>query len=839
MKIHFLLFILIFCNATWASNDGSKKVSTPPLPQWLKHINVPSQDAIHEDECSGGIGYLLYDRQHHLEKREWYTHFVYKIITDEGVEDASSISLSFDPSYQQLKIHHVNIVRDGKIIPRLKKNKIKITQNEPDAKYHIYDGRLTATLIIPGTRKGDIIDYAYTKTGSNPIFDGKYYGEFTTQFSVPVLYQHIRIITDPSRELNIKYRNNAEKASVSEQNGLKTMEWELSDNSVLIQEENVPSWFNPNKQILISEFENWEEVVKWGLNIYKTDEQQNKALTQFINQLKKEPTKEEQLVKALDFVQNEIRYVGLEDGIGAIKPFPPAEVFEKRYGDCKDKTLLLCYILNKLSIKAWPVLINSSERKFVTEYPPGGRCFDHIVTVVQLNGKTLWYDATISQQGGKYDNRWFPDYQYGLVIREGDIALTHIPYTSDYRMEIEDYYETHTYDSTWINYRVTTDYWGGKADDMRRWFQDRSKKEINKLYLDYYTNNFKQISLDSSIVYTDDLTNNHFQTIERYRIKNFWEKVDTTDQSTLKAFVYPQPIRDELEQYGTDRKMPLRLDFPTDLHQRIIMKMPDTWSITPEVVTFNDAGIEYKSNVWDADTTIYFDYHYKVTADHCPASKAETNRNITDKIIDDLGYNLTYDPYKASRLADYRINYPLLLLGILIFSFSLYMAFRYFQSVQRPFDNSENLPMEIGGWLVLVAITVAIAPLVRAFELFDGDYINQATWEGISSSDYTSYNSKLAFLYVVEYAYNILILVFSVLTAILFFQRRKEAPGLLKILYLAFALSAIIISSGLVWAGTSEFDFETIKDIIQKSITACIWIPYFTYSTRVKATFVK
>jgi hypothetical protein len=36
----------------------------------------------------------------------------------------------------------------------------------------------------------------------------------------------------------------------------------------------------------------------------------------------------------------EIRYTGLELGSGAYRPTPPAEVLRRRYGDCKDKTLL-------------------------------------------------------------------------------------------------------------------------------------------------------------------------------------------------------------------------------------------------------------------------------------------------------------------------------------------------------------------------------------------------------------------------------------------------------------------------------------------------------------------
>ncbi|HLJ77880.1 MAG TPA: DUF3857 domain-containing protein, partial [Acidobacteriaceae bacterium] len=47
------------------------------------------------------------------------------------------------------------------------------------------------------------------------------------------------------------------------------------------------------------------------------------------------------LTKISDFMQQQIRYVGIEVGIGGWQPHPAADVFRYRYGDCKDKATLL------------------------------------------------------------------------------------------------------------------------------------------------------------------------------------------------------------------------------------------------------------------------------------------------------------------------------------------------------------------------------------------------------------------------------------------------------------------------------------------------------------------
>ena len=52
------------------------------------------------------------------------------------------------------------------------------------------------------------------------------------------------------------------------------------------------------------------------------------------------------------FMQREIRYVGIEIGIGGLQPHPAADVFHHRYGDCKDKATLLIAMLNAVGVRA-------------------------------------------------------------------------------------------------------------------------------------------------------------------------------------------------------------------------------------------------------------------------------------------------------------------------------------------------------------------------------------------------------------------------------------------------------------------------------------------------------
>jgi hypothetical protein len=68
--------------------------------------------------------------------------------------------------------------------------------------------------------------------------------------------------------------------------------------------------------------------------------------------------------KVAQFMQREIRYVGIEIGIGGLQPHPAADIFRNRYGDCKDKATLLIAMLNAVGVRGTWVLVDT-HRGFV------------------------------------------------------------------------------------------------------------------------------------------------------------------------------------------------------------------------------------------------------------------------------------------------------------------------------------------------------------------------------------------------------------------------------------------------------------------------------------------
>ncbi len=82
------------------------------------------------------------------------------------------------------------------------------------------------------------------------------------------------------------------------------------------------------------------------------------------------------------FMQREIRYVGIEIGIGGLQPHPAADVFKYRYGDCKDKATLLIAMLNAVGVRATWVLVDT-HRGFIDPALPSVQG-NHAIAAIEM-----------------------------------------------------------------------------------------------------------------------------------------------------------------------------------------------------------------------------------------------------------------------------------------------------------------------------------------------------------------------------------------------------------------------------------------------------------------------
>jgi hypothetical protein len=122
-----------------------------------------------------------------------------------------------------------------------------------------------------------------------------------------------------------------------------------------------------------------------------------------VDQLTDGLTEKEKIKAIYYWVQQNIRYVAYIDGYKGFIPAPPAEVFNKRFGDCKGMSVLLQKMLELAGIQAHLAWVGTRDIPYSYEQCPLPTVDNHMVVALDYNNQTLILDATFNYLDlGKY-----------------------------------------------------------------------------------------------------------------------------------------------------------------------------------------------------------------------------------------------------------------------------------------------------------------------------------------------------------------------------------------------------------------------------------------------------
>src|SRR5215813_7300297 len=102
-----LLLILLFASSARAAvrADDAAQFDVHPAPAWIDAVAVDTRAA--NGSARSGIDGLLEDHQVRVSGANVDEYFrrVHRVVTSAGVQNASELSIDFDPSYQRLVLH--------------------------------------------------------------------------------------------------------------------------------------------------------------------------------------------------------------------------------------------------------------------------------------------------------------------------------------------------------------------------------------------------------------------------------------------------------------------------------------------------------------------------------------------------------------------------------------------------------------------------------------------------------------------------------------------------------------------------------------------------------------
>jgi transglutaminase-like putative cysteine protease len=618
-----------------ASAAAKPNFTVQPPPAWVLPAATPQTTDSNAADAESGVRYLVDDRQERVTSKgtQDYYHVVELLKTAAAVEQVSQLQLDFEPSFQSLVIHHIRILRGGQAINVLRPSEIQIIQQEKELDQRLFNGTLSAVVVLNDVRPGDVIDYDWSVNGDNPVLAGNFADTFTLAEQDPVDYLRFRLLWPSSRKLFLRPRQTDLQPAVNRTGGETEYAWERRDVPAVEAEDSAPSWFEPTPNVQLSEFETWGDVARWAAPLYEA-KALSPALKSQIAAWQKLPTPEARLLAARRFVQDEVRYLGIEMGSYSHQPTQPSKVFERRFGDCKDKALLLATILNALGIEARPALVNTDARRTLDDWQPSPYAFDHCIVEAVLDGKTYWIDATASYQRGTLASYYPPEYERALVLRSDTQALTEIPppSTDAPTTTVRDTYEVKSFDAP-VKFNVTTVFRGADADQMRYHIAGESRSDMAKEYLNYYADRDPSISADAPPEISDDEEANVITITERYTIRHFWK-------NSAHEFL-AQVVGDHLDKPNiSQRSTPLQVSFPTNVEQTVEIRLPEARDVATGDETVEDEAMRFTASATTENNVVRLRYTLRTKQDSVAASQVENHLALVDKARDLSSYDV-------------------------------------------------------------------------------------------------------------------------------------------------------------------------------------------------------
>ena len=131
-------------------------------------------------------------------------------------------------------------------------------------------------------------------------------------------------------------------------------------------------------------FKDWDAVARWATDLVEPQSAATEALSAKARELTRDTKGEWQQLSAIARFVQSVNYISIQIGVGRYRPHAASEVLAKLYGDCKDKANLMVALLKVMGIRAYLVLVYSSDPSYVRPEWPSPRQFNHAIVAIQL-----------------------------------------------------------------------------------------------------------------------------------------------------------------------------------------------------------------------------------------------------------------------------------------------------------------------------------------------------------------------------------------------------------------------------------------------------------------------
>ncbi len=324
-------------------------------------------------------------------------HRIIRVLDDRGIRSQMVHSIAYDPAESYVDIRRARVRRkDGTVEELGDPSAVSLTE----AGYRMYYDQRLQRVIFRGLRVGDTIEVAFIRrdVAARNKFDD-YFGELVPRDdTIPTLFSEYVLEAPASRTL---YFNKKIKKTLSKDKKTAIYKHVVKAREGIRPEQAMPGWTEIAEYLHVSTFADWDAVGRWYWDLVKeqlvVDDKIRAGVQEAMSKVPKDADLRAKVGAIYEHVIRKTRYVGLEFGIHGYKPYRTTDIYDRKFGDCKDKASLLKVMLAEIGVDSHLVLVRTRDQGPIGKTPASLSAFNHAITYVPA--LDLYLDGTAEHSG--------------------------------------------------------------------------------------------------------------------------------------------------------------------------------------------------------------------------------------------------------------------------------------------------------------------------------------------------------------------------------------------------------------------------------------------------------
>ncbi|WP_167668152.1 DUF3857 domain-containing protein [Mucilaginibacter gossypiicola] len=479
--------------------------------------------------------------------------------------------------------------------------KLKVSEfktNTDKEGFVFYDDIKETTFHFPSVEPGAIGNLQVSWFNKDPHLLSPFY--FTS--NIPTINSELKLTV--SKDISLKYQ----LIGLDTSNITVSVKTEHRNNVYTFQYKNCPAdksyddapgfaWYSPHVVFYIGSYKNNQgsntsylsnvnDLYHLSYNYIKTvNNQTSPELKHIVDSLTKGINSEELKARNIyAWVQNNIKYVAFEDGMGGFIPRDAGLVCSRRFGDCKDMASILTEMLNVAGVKAYFTWIGTRDLPYSFIKTPLPLVSNHMICTIKLNDKFVFLDGTDPTCVFGMPSSAIQDKEAMIAVNEKDFQILKVPVIEKNKNVL--------IDSTWLTLtptgikgHVKKDFKGYFAMEMHGkliYWDKKNMAEIMENQLERGSNKFK---LDTFNI-DKKKSAGEFSMSADFSLPAYAKKLGNDYYLNLNLFKFFQSSRIDYPK----RKVPIEHDFNFETKYVTLFKVPDGYKVSylPQSKSFHN-----------------------------------------------------------------------------------------------------------------------------------------------------------------------------------------------------------------------------------------------------------